>query len=85
MHTCPGSFDAICMTPYQIISLGPADIKAPAGSIEARFHGKIGGDRGLYARYKLPLGVAILAGLVLPILMLIAALVLFVRRPPQAK
>jgi hypothetical protein len=81
IRRCPGSFDVICMAPDQFVSLGMTQIEPKPDSDVARFRGKILGDRGLYSRFALPLPFAIVLGVLVPLLALIAAFVLILRRP----
>lgn len=84
LHACNGSIDAICMDPDQILFLGYADIDPPPGSVDARFHAKIAGGNGLFARFGLPPVVTAICGMLIPLIMLIAAIVLVFRRSSPA-
>ena len=79
VRVCPGSFDVICLAPNEIVTLGLTDIKPPPDSDLARYHGKIGADRGLYSRYGLPRAAAVVGGILLPLLMLVTSIILIVR------
>jgi hypothetical protein len=79
IRACSGSFDVICMAPDQLITLGMVGIDPEPGSVLAKYHGKTQGDRGLYSRFNIPLPLAAVIGLLLPLASLIAALVLILR------
>jgi hypothetical protein len=84
IHMCPGSFDVICMAPDQLVTLGLTQIDPEPGSALAKYHGRTTGDRGFYSRFDIPLSLAAGLGLLAPLALLIASLVLILRRSAGA-
>jgi hypothetical protein len=80
LEICPGAYDVICAPSDELLGLGNVDIEPPPDSAAARYHGKIAGGKGLFARHGIPRLVAGIGGGAIPVLLLIGALVLTVRR-----
>ena len=70
----PGSPDYVpLLAPNQILDLGSTTLPPPAGSVEEEFHARILAQRGIFARNTESTLVAAVAGLVLPVVLLIVA------------
>jgi hypothetical protein len=80
IHVCSGSFDMICPASDEIVSLGLTTVDPSPGSMVAQYHGKNVAERGLYSRYKIPIAISIVGGVLLPFLMLVTAVILRPRR-----
>jgi len=74
IRMCPGTFDVSCATPDTIVRLGRTDIEPEPGSLLARYHGKISGEKVLVARDGYAPKAAVVMGIIFPILLIFGAL-----------
>jgi hypothetical protein len=79
-HLCPGSRDVGCSPANEILFLGLTSVAPPPGSEVAKFHGRMGAERGLFARNGYKPVAAGIGGILLPILFGMTALFFVVSR-----
>jgi hypothetical protein len=80
LHVSANASDVLSPGDGEIIFLGLTTIAPEPGSDLARFHGRVGAERGIFARNGHAVSSAAIGGILVPILLTISAAYLLLRR-----
>lgn len=84
LHASANASDVLSPGDGEIIFLGLTTIAPEPGSDLARFHGRVGAERGIFARNGHTVSSALIGGMLIPILLILSAAYLLLRRQRRA-